>query len=92
MERAFQISAAVLIGAAAVFFLADNFDGVFIAVVLACLSFFLSVRTQVKRRLNAREQELLASQEEGDAEDGRGDGITDTVSGSGPAEPAEQEN
>ncbi len=57
MERLFHIAAALLIGAAAVFFLLNNFDGVFISIVLACLSFFLSVRTQVKGRLSNREME-----------------------------------
>ena len=57
MERAFQIGAAVLIGAAAIFYLLGNFDGVFISVVLCCLSFFLSVRFQVKERLKARAEE-----------------------------------
>jgi len=60
MERAFQISAAVLIGAAAVFLWFENFDAVFVSLVLGCLSYFLSVRVQVKQRLNAREAERAA--------------------------------
>jgi len=57
MEKAFQIGAVVLLGIAAVFFVLGNSDGVFISIVFACLSFFLSVRTQVKKRLKARAEE-----------------------------------
>lgn len=63
MERIFQIAAAVLIGSAAVFFLRGSADGVFLSLVLGCLSFFLSVRVQVRQRLSARERELEAEQE-----------------------------
>jgi len=57
MERVFQIFAVVLAGAAAYFLWAGNKDYTFIAVVLGCLSFFLSIRFQVKNRNIARERE-----------------------------------
>lgn len=50
----------VFVAAAAVFFILGNNDGVFISVVLACLSFFLIVRFQVKGRLAEREKEREA--------------------------------
>ena len=56
MERFFQAAAVVLIASAAVFFYLGNIDGVFISIVLGCLSYFLSVRTQVKFRLAEREE------------------------------------
>lgn len=60
MERVFQASAAVLIGAAAVFLWLENFDAVFVSLVLGSVSYFLSVRVQVKRRLKVREEQRLA--------------------------------
>lgn len=57
MERFFQITAVILIGVAAYFLWKGNTDGVFIAAVLGAVSFFLSVRFQVKGRLKQRENE-----------------------------------
>jgi len=57
MERFFQILAVILIGVAAFFLWRGNTDGVFITAVLGAVSFFLSVRFQVKERLKKREIE-----------------------------------
>ncbi len=56
MERFFQILAAVLAGIAAYFLWTGNGDGVFIAGVLGAVSFFLSIRVQIKERNCLREQ------------------------------------
>lgn len=64
MERFFQIAAVILGGIAAYFLWTNNNDGAFVAAVLGAVSFFLSIRTQVKRRLNERERERLALEEE----------------------------
>jgi len=58
MERFFQILAVILIGVAAFFLWRGNTDGVFISAVLGAVSFFLSVRFQVKERLKKRENEI----------------------------------
>ncbi len=58
MERFFQILAVILIGVAAFFLWRGNTDGVFISAVLGAVSFFLSVRFQVKERLKKREVEI----------------------------------
>ena len=57
MERFFQILAVILIGVAAFFLYRGNTDGVFISAVLGAVSFFLSVRFQVKERLKKKENE-----------------------------------
>lgn len=57
IERIFQIAAVVLAGAAAYFLWIGNRDYGFVAVVLGCVSFFLSVRFQVKERNRVREAE-----------------------------------
>ena len=57
MERFFQVTAVILIGVAAYFLWQGNKDGTFIAAVLGAVSFFLSVRFQVKGRLKQRENE-----------------------------------
>ena len=57
MERFFQILAVILIGVAAFFLWRGNTDGAFISAVLGAVSFFLSVRFQVKERLKKREIE-----------------------------------
>lgn len=57
MDRVFQILAVVLAGAAAYFLWVGNKDYTFVSVVLACLSFFLSIRFQVKERNAIRERE-----------------------------------
>lgn len=59
MERFFQIAAVILAGVAAYFLWDDNGDGAFISAVLGAVAFFLSVRFQVKGRLQQRETERL---------------------------------
>ena len=54
MERIFQIVAVILAGIAAYFLWRDNSDGAFISGVLGAVSFFLSVRFQVKERNEKR--------------------------------------
>ena len=54
MERIFQIAAVILAGIAAYFLWRDNSDGAFVAGVLGAVSFFLSVRFQVKERNEKR--------------------------------------
>jgi uncharacterized membrane protein YjjP (DUF1212 family) len=60
MDRVFQIAAVALAGAAAYFLWSGNKDGAFISVVLGCVSFFLSIRSQVKARNQIREAEMEA--------------------------------
>lgn len=55
LERIFQVTAVILIGVAAFFLWNGNKDGVFIAAVLGAVSFFLSIRFQVKERLKRKE-------------------------------------
>ncbi len=57
MERIFQIVAVILAGITAYFFWQGNSDGAFVSGVLGAVSFFLSVRSQVKERNTKREQE-----------------------------------
>lgn len=61
MERLFQIIAVILAGIAAYFWWHGNTDGMFLAAVAGAVSFFLSVRFQVKGRLKQREAERLAA-------------------------------
>lgn len=55
MERIFQILAVILAGVAAFFLWKGDSDGAFVAAVLGAVSFFLSVRFQVKERIKQRE-------------------------------------
>jgi len=64
MERFFQILAVIMIGVAAFFLYRGNTDGVFVATVLGAVSFFLSVRFQVKERLKLRETNETAESQE----------------------------
>ncbi len=57
MELVFKILAVILAGIAAYFLWRKNADGAFVAAVLGAVSFFLSVRFQVKGRLKQREIE-----------------------------------
>lgn len=57
MERFFQIVSVILIAIAAYFYWLGNNDGLFISAVLGAVAFFLSIRFQVKERLNQREIE-----------------------------------
>lgn len=54
MERFFQILAVILAGIAAYFLWQRNGDGAFVSAVLGAVAFFLSIRFQVKGRLNQR--------------------------------------
>lgn len=63
MERTFQIVAVILAGIAAYFLWKGNGDGAFIAGVFGAVSFFLSVRTQVKKRNEEREQDEFFERE-----------------------------
>jgi hypothetical protein len=55
MERFFQILAVILAGVAAYFLWQGSADRAFISAVFGAVSFFLSVRVQVKGRLRERE-------------------------------------
>ncbi len=57
MERTFQIVAVILAGIAAYFLWKGNSDGAFVSGVLGAVSFFLSIRFQVKERNQQRERE-----------------------------------
>jgi len=50
MDRIFQIVAVGLIGLAAYFFWTASTDAAFACAVLGCVSFFLSIRVQMKER------------------------------------------
>ena len=63
MERVFQVSAGALAVAAAYFLWVGNKDGAFVSAVIACVTFFLSVRFQVKARNSVREAEREAAYE-----------------------------
>jgi hypothetical protein len=65
VERLFQILAAVLAGIAAFFLIWRNdAETAFIAAVAGAVSFFLSIRFQVKGRLQQREEERRRKEEE----------------------------
>ena len=57
LEIVFQIVAGILAVIAAYFLWTGNNDGAFVSAVLGCVSFFLSIRSQVKERNRAREAE-----------------------------------
>ena len=57
MERFFQILAVILAGVAAYFLWQGTADRAFVTAVFGAVSFFLSVRFQVKGRLDQREAE-----------------------------------
>jgi hypothetical protein len=56
MERIFQITAVILIGVAAFFLWKGNNDAMFVSAVVGAVCFFLSVRFQVKERMQQREK------------------------------------
>lgn len=68
MERFFQILAVILAGIAAYFLWKKNADGAFVSAVLGAVSFFLSVRFQVKGRLKQRKDEEEEMKGKGDEE------------------------
>jgi len=81
MDRFFQITAVILAGVAAYFLWQGNADRAFVAAVFGAVSFFLSVRVQVKRRLNEREaarvEEEQRSSEAEEAEPEKFDEVDD---------------
>jgi hypothetical protein len=62
MDRFFQVLAGVLAGVAAYFLWNGEGDRGFVSAVAGAVSFFLSIRVQVKRRNDAREAERLAAE------------------------------
>ncbi len=62
IERVFQIVAVILGVIAAYFLWTGNRDGAFVSVVLGCVSFFLSIRFQVKERNRIRADERQAQE------------------------------
>ena len=62
LERIFQVAAVILIGVAAFFLWKGNNDGLFIAAVLGAVSFFLSIRFQVKERMKQKEDKSPESE------------------------------
>ena len=74
MERFFQILAVILAGVAAYFLWQGSADRAFVTAVFGAVSFFLSVRVQVKGRLNERaaaREEEEEKRREGEEETGR---------------------
>ena len=67
-ERIFQIIAVILAGIAAYFLWTGNSDGAFLSAVLGCVSFFVSVRFQVKERNQVREAERADAESKADDE------------------------
>jgi hypothetical protein len=66
MERFFQISAVILAGVAAYFLWNGNSESAFVAAVFGAVSFFLSVRFQIKERLKQRDIEREESEKNAD--------------------------
>lgn len=62
MERIFQVTAVILIGIAVFFWQQGNNDGLFVAAIFGAVSFFLSIRFQVKERLQRRDAEIEEQQ------------------------------
>ena len=63
LERIFQMIAVILVGVAAFFLWKGNNDGLFIAAVAGAVCFFLSIRFQVKDRLDRRKNETAEEKE-----------------------------
>ena len=57
LVKIFQILTAVFIGVAVYFVWLKDYDNLFVIAVLAVCSFFLSMRFQIKERLDQRERE-----------------------------------
>ncbi|MBP7415555.1 MAG: hypothetical protein KA831_02795 [Pyrinomonadaceae bacterium] len=53
-ERTFQLLAVAFAGIAAVFYWRGNYDTMFVTSVVGAVAFFLSIRMQVKTRLDER--------------------------------------
>ncbi len=60
MDLTFKILAVILAGVAAYFLWTGNNDGAFVSVVFGSVSFFLSIRFQVKERMDERAAEREA--------------------------------
>ncbi len=59
LELLFRVAAVVLIGVAAFFYYFGNIDGVFVAAVIGCVAFFLSLRYESKTRVDIANEEYL---------------------------------
>ncbi len=59
MDKFFQILAVILIGVAAFFLWKGNADAAFASAVFGAVSFFLSIRFQVKARLKLQEEQKV---------------------------------
>jgi uncharacterized membrane protein SpoIIM required for sporulation len=69
MESIFRILAVILAGVAAFFLIWRNdAETAFIAAVAGAVSFFLSIRFQVKQRLNRRDAETQRKLDQEEAE------------------------
>ena len=64
MELVFRILAVILIGIAAYFLWRKNGETAFISAALGAVSFFLSLRFQVKERLEKEEETRRTGEEE----------------------------
>ena len=53
-ERTFQLLAVAFAGIAAFFYWRGNYDAMFVTAVVGAAAFFLSIRMQVKNRLDER--------------------------------------
>ena len=71
MVRIFQILAVVLTGAAAFLFWRGDSDMTFVVAALAACSFFLSIRYQIKERIDERNAAVAAAATDDDAGDER---------------------
>lgn len=63
MERLFQVLAVILAGVAAFFLWRGETDALFVSAVFGAVCFFLSIRFQVKDRLNRRDAETRSDTE-----------------------------
>jgi uncharacterized membrane protein YjjP (DUF1212 family) len=62
-ERTFQLLAVALAGVAAFFYWRGNFDAMFVTAVIGAAAFFLSIRMQVKTRIDERRAKESAAEE-----------------------------
>ena len=62
LELIFKLLAVILVGVAAFFLWQKNWEGVFAAAVLGICAFFLSMRFQLKARLDKRKAEEEAQE------------------------------
>ena len=64
LERVFQVIAVILVGVAAFFLFFARTDAAFISAVLGSVAFFLSIRFQVKERVEERDLRRLERENE----------------------------